>query len=69
MAANGAIRENYRQQRHDIIEPEEFFPVAKKPQTVRASQLAALELHSQKEVMRIGLLKCSVEFIIFSSKL
>ena len=40
MAANGGIRENYHQQRQDIMDPEAFFPVAKNPQTVRAAQLS-----------------------------
>ena len=49
MAANGGIRENYHQQRQDIIDPEAFFPVAKNPQAVRAAQLAVLELLKQPE--------------------
>lgn len=49
MAANGGIRENYHQQRQDIIDPEAFFPVAKNPQTVRAAQLAVLELLKQAD--------------------
>ena len=47
MAVNGGIRENYHQQRQDIMDPEAFFPVAKNPQTVRAAQLAVLELLKQ----------------------
>lgn len=47
VAANGGIRENYHQQRQDIMDPEAFFPVAKNPQTVRAAQLAVLELLKQ----------------------
>lgn len=49
MAANGGLRENYHQQKQDITEPEAFFPVAKNPQTVRAAQLAVLELLKQPE--------------------
>ena len=49
MAANGGIRENYHQQRQDIIDPKAFFPVAKNPQTVRAAQLAVLELLKQAD--------------------
>lgn len=49
MAANGGIRENYHQQRQDIMDPEAFFPVVKNPQTVRAAQLAVLELLKQPE--------------------
>ena len=49
MAANGGIRESYHQQRQDIKDPEAFFPVAKNPQTVRAAQLAVLELLKQPE--------------------
>ena len=47
VAANGGIRENYHQQKQDIMDPEAFFPVAKNPQTVRAAQLAVLELLKQ----------------------
>ena len=47
MAANGGIRENYHQQRQDTMDLEAFFPVAKNPQTVRAAQLAVLELLKQ----------------------
>ena len=49
MAVDGGIRENYHQQRQDIMDPEAFFPVAKNPQTVRAAQLAVLELLKQPE--------------------
>ena len=49
MAANGGIRENYHQHREDIMDPEAFFPVAKNSQTVRAAQLAVLELLKQPE--------------------
>lgn len=49
LAVNGGIRENYHQQRQDIMDPEAFFPVAKNPQTVRAAQLAVLELLKQPE--------------------
>ena len=49
MAANGGIRENYHRQRQDIMDPEAFFPVAKNPQTVRAAQLAVLELLKQPQ--------------------
>ena len=49
MAANGGIRENYHQQRQDIMDPEAFFPVAENPKTVRAAQLAVLELLKQPE--------------------
>ena len=49
MAVDGGIRENYHQQRQDIMDPEAFFPVAKNPQTVRTAQLAVLELLKQPE--------------------
>ena len=49
MAVNGGKRENYHQQRQDIMDPQAFFPVAKTPQTVRAAQLAVLELFKQPE--------------------
>ena len=48
-AVNGGIRENYHQQRQDIMDLEAFFPVAKNPQTVCAPQLAILELLKQPE--------------------
>ena len=64
MAVDGGIRENYHQQGQDIMDPEAFFPVAKKPQTVRAAQLAVLELLKQPEGSYVSwLIKCSVEFI------
>ena len=38
MAVNGGIRENYYQQRQDIMDPEAFFPVAKKnPNSTRST--------------------------------
>lgn len=49
MAAKGGLRENYHQQKQNITEPEAFFPIAKDPQTVRAAQLAILELLKQPE--------------------
>lgn len=43
------------------MEPEAFFPVAKDPTTVRAAQLAVLELLKQpEEEMYRCLLKCSI---------
>lgn len=47
MAANWGIRENYHQQRQDIMDPGAFLPIAKNPQIVRAAQLAVLELLKQ----------------------
>ena len=35
MAANGGIRENYHQQRQDIMDLEAFFSVAKNPQLLK----------------------------------
>ena len=47
MAVNGGIREAYNRKSQEIMEPEAFFPVAKDPTTVRAAQLAVLELIKQ----------------------
>ena len=74
MAANGGIRENYHQERHGIIDPEAFFPVAKNPpnsprSTARHLRTNPNYLNSQMEVMCLGLSKCSAEFNIFSSNL
>lgn len=49
MAANGGIWETCNRQSEEIMEPEAFFPVAKDPTTVRAAQLAVLELLKQPE--------------------
>jgi len=61
MAANGGIWETCNRQSEEIMEPEAFFPVAKDPTTVRAAQLAVLELLKQpEEEMYRCLLKCSI---------
>ena len=49
MAANTVIRETYNRQSQEVMKPEAFFPVAKDPTTVRAAQLAVLELLKQPE--------------------
>ena len=49
MAVNGGIREAYNRKSQEIMEPEAFFPVAKDPTTVRAAQLAVLELLKQPQ--------------------
>ena len=72
MAVNGGIRENYHQQRQDIMDPEAFFPVAKKKKNKQYAQHSSPSwnyLNSQKQAMCLGLLKCSEEFIIISSNL
>ena len=46
MAANGGIRENYHQQRQDIMDPEAFFPAAKIPKQY-AQHSSLLELLKQ----------------------
>ena len=49
MAVNEGIRETYNRESEEIVDPEAFFPVAKDPKTVRAAQLAVLELLKQLE--------------------
>ena len=48
-AANVGIRETYNPPSQVTMQPEAFFPVAKDPATVRAAQLAVLELLKQPE--------------------
>ena len=52
MAVNGGIQETYNRQSQEIMEPEAFFPLAKDPTTVRAAQLAVLQLLKQPEEIR-----------------
>ena len=59
MAVNGGKRENYHQQRQDIMVLEAFLPMAKSPNSTCSRAC-------QKEVMCLGILKSSVEFILFS---
>jgi len=49
MAAKEGIQETYHRRSQEIMEPEAFFPIAKDPTTVRAAQLAVLELLKQPE--------------------
>lgn len=71
MAANGGIRENYHQQRQDIdhgsggVLPRSQKPANSTPSTALCQNC----LNNQNEVICLGLLECSVEFIIFSKNL
>lgn len=48
-AVNGGIRETYAKSSQEMLEPDAFFPVARDATTVRAAQLAVLELLKQPE--------------------
>ena len=48
-AMKEGLREKYNRKSQEIVDPEAFFPIAKDPKTVRAAQLAVLELLEQPE--------------------